>query len=96
MTAMFSWFCQCAKVILVLVAIVTYIIKIKMLSSCEIEDFVETHLCKLCDTPIARITGCVLIKDIGGRLPLELQCSLYQGQQGDANQSARGNYETPF
>ena len=32
----------------------------------EIEDFVETHLCKLCDTPtarihtpIARITGCV-------------------------------------
>ena len=25
-----------------------YIIKIKMHSSCEIEDFVETHLCKLC------------------------------------------------
>ena len=23
---------------------------------------------------------CVLIKDIGRRLPLELQCSLYQGQ----------------
>ena len=30
----------------------------KIHSSCsEIEDFVETHLCKLCDTPIARITG---------------------------------------
>ena len=26
---------------------------------------------------------CVLIKDIGRRLPLQLQCSLYQGQQGD-------------
>ena len=48
--------------------------------------FVETHICKLCDTPIARITGCVcpcvLIKYLGRRLPLELQCSLYQGQQG--------------
>ena len=25
-----------------------YIIKIKIRSSCEIENFVETHLCKLC------------------------------------------------
>ena len=25
-----------------------YIIRLKMHSSCEIEDFVETHLCKLC------------------------------------------------
>ena len=25
-----------------------HIIKIKIHSSCEIEDFVETHLCKLC------------------------------------------------
>ena len=33
---------------------------------------------------------CVLIKGIGRRLPLELQCSLYQGQQGDVNQSVRG------
>ena len=33
---------------------------IKIHSSCEIEDFVETHICKLCViTPIARITGCV-------------------------------------
>ena len=60
--------------------------KIYSATSCGIEDFVETHLCKLpgmCDTPIARITVCVLIKDTGRRLPLELQCSLYQGQQGD-------------
>ena len=38
---------------------------------------------------------CVLIKDIGRRLPLELQCS-YQGQQGDVRQSVRGNYKTRF
>ena len=33
----------------------------KIHSSCKIEDFVETHLCKLsvCDTPIARTTSCV-------------------------------------
>ena len=38
-----------------------YIRKIKTHSSCDIEDFVETHLCNLCcDTPIARIAGCVL------------------------------------
>ena len=37
-----------------------YIIKNNIHSSCEIEDFVETHLCKaMCDTPIARIRGCV-------------------------------------
>ena len=38
---------------------------------------------------------CVLIKDIGRRLPLQLQCS-YQGQQGDVGQSVRGNYKTRF
>ena len=27
-------------------------------SGCEIEYFVETHICKLCDTPILRIAGC--------------------------------------
>ena len=36
---------------------------------------------------------CVLIKDIGRRFPLELQCS-YQGQQGDVSQSVRGNCNT--
>ena len=38
-----------------------YIIKIKIHSSCEIENFVETHiyLQAVCDTPIARITVCV-------------------------------------
>ena len=42
----------------------------------------------VCDTPIASTYWvCVLIKDIGRRLPLELQCSLYQGQQGDVIQS---------
>ena len=77
-------------------AIYMYIVKIKIHSSCEIEYFVETHLCELCDTPIARITSCcVLIKDIGRRLPLQLQCR-YQGQQGDVSQSVRGNYETRF
>ena len=49
----------------------------------------------VCDTPIARITSCVLIKDIGRRPPLQLQCS-YQGQQGDVRQSVRGNYKTRF
>ena len=39
---------------------------------------------------------CVLIKDIGRRLPLQLQCSIYQGQQGDFSQSVRGNYKTRF
>ena len=38
---------------------------------------------------------CVLINDIGQRLPLQLQCS-YQGQQGDVSQSVRGNYKTRF
>ena len=38
---------------------------------------------------------CILIKDIGRRLPLQLRCS-YQGQQGDDNQPVRGNYKTRF
>ena len=38
---------------------------------------------------------CVLIKDIGQRLPLQLQCS-YQGQHDDLSQSVRGNYKSRF
>ena len=41
-------------------------------------------------------TGCVLIKDIGRRHPLALQCRLHQGQQSDVNQSVRGIYKTPI
>ena len=37
----------------------------------------------------------VIIEGMGRRLPLQLQCS-YQGQQGDASQSMRGNYKTRF
>ena len=36
------------------------------------------------------------MKGIGRRLPLEVQCSLCQGQQGDVSQSVRGNYKTRF
>ena len=71
--------------------------KIHSSSLCEIEDFVETHLCKLCVILYSgrayHWVSCVLIKDIGRRLPLELQCS-YQGQQGHVSQSVRGNYKT--
>ena len=36
-----------------------YLQRKKLLSSCEIEDLIETHLGKLCViTPIARVTGC--------------------------------------
>ena len=38
---------------------------------------------------------CALIKDIGRRLPLQLQ-SCYRGQQGDVCQSLSGNYTTRF
>ena len=76
---------------------VTDYYKKKLHSSCEIEDFVETHLCKLCDThDRAYYWMCVIIKDIDRRLPVELQCRLYQGQQGDVNESVRGNYRTRF
>ena len=67
----------------------------KIHSSCEIEDFVETHLCKLCVILRSHYKLCVLIKDIGRRLPLQLQCS-YQGQQSDYSQSVRWNYKTRF
>ena len=42
----------------------------KIHSSYEIEDFVETHLCKLCVySDRAYYELCVLMKDIGRRLP---------------------------
>ena len=50
-------------------------------------------------TPVATTAAggglCGLIKGIGRRLPLQLQCS-YQGQQDDFSQSVRGNYKTRF
>ena len=55
-------------------------VKIKIHCSCEIEYFVEAHLCKLCVILRSRVLRmCVLIKDIGRRLPLQIQCS-YQDQ----------------
>ena len=80
---------------LVVLYIVLYIVK-KIHSSCGIDDFVETHLCKLCVMLRCAYYGlCVLVKDIGPRFPLQLQCS-YQGQQGDVSQSVRGKYTTRF
>ena len=65
--------------------------------TCEIDDFVETHICKLCVILRSRVLlGVCPIKDTGRRLPFELQCSLYQGQQGDVSQSVRTNFKTCF
>ena len=41
-----------------------YIIKIKIHSSCEIEDFVETHLCKLCVILQSRVLRVVCPHDV--------------------------------
>ena len=54
----------------------------KIHSSCEIEDFVEPHLCKLCVILRSRALR-VVCPDIGRQLPLQLQQCSYQGQQGD-------------
>ena len=51
-------------------------IKINIHFGCEMEDFVETHLCKLCVILRSRIVLCVSSLKTGRRLPLELQCSL--------------------
>ena len=45
-------------------------------------------------TPIARSTGCVFITGIGQRLRSELQCGLYQGNQGEISPSVGGNSNT--
>ena len=47
--------------------------KIKLHSSCEIEDFNETHLCQQCVILRSRYYWtCVLFKDIGRRFSLKL------------------------
>ena len=70
--------------------------KIQIRSSCEIDDFVATHFSKLCVILRSRVLRVVCPRrDIGRRLPLQLQL-VHQGQQGDASQSVRGNYETRF
>ena len=60
--------------------------------------FVETHLCKLCvilrSRVLVGVSYILIIKDIGRRLSLELQCSFNQGQQGEVNQYVGGNYKT--
>ena len=54
--------------------IVILYIKIKMHSSCEIEDFVEAHLRKLrVILPSRVLLGVCPHEDAGRRLPLELQ-----------------------
>ena len=40
-----------------------YIIKIKIHSSCEIEYFVETHLCELCVILRSRVYRCQTVTD---------------------------------
>ena len=84
-----------------------YYYKIKILSSYEIEDFDEytpavrsNILSKLIFASCVWFSDrayyglCVLIENIGRRLPLHLQCS-YQSQQGDVSQSVRGNTIKP-
>ena len=103
-----NWMSECTLVCIVMSVDTRYsnntrsmigriIEKISLHSSCEIEDFVETHLSlqAVCDSDRAYHGLCVLIKDIGRRLPLQRQCS-YQGEQGDVGQSVRGNYKTCF
>ena len=68
----------------------------KIHSSCEIEDFVETHLCKLCVILRSRVVRVVCPhQGYKSAIRVQLQCS-YQGQQGDFCQSVRGNYKTRF
>ena len=61
--------------------------------------FVETHLCNLCvilrSRVLVGVSYILIIKDIGRRLPLELQCSFCQGQQGEVNQYVGGNNKKP-
>ena len=75
------------------------ITKVKVHPSCEIEDFSSSKLILASCVwypDRAYYWVCVLMKGIGRRLPLQLQRSLYHGQQGDVSQSVRGNYKTRF
>ena len=72
-------------------------------SSCEIEDFKfhrNSYLQAACDTPIARTTGCVCphhgYRSATPRRTTSTDCSLYQGQQGDVNQSSARKLYNPF
>ena len=65
-----------------------FIIKIEIHSTCEILApekidyiFVETFASCVLYSNRAYNWVCVLVNDKGRRLPLELQCTLYQGQQ---------------
>ena len=74
------------------------ILKTKLHSSCEIEDFVETHICKRCVILRSRVLLVVCPHQAyRSATPLEttVQCR-YQGQQGDVSQSVRGKYITRF
>ena len=56
------------------------IIKIKIHSSCEIEDFVETHICKLCVILRSRVLRVV-------RLPTASSSGLGETMRGVAEKS---------
>ena len=76
----------------------TYIITKEKHSSCEIVGYISSKLIfASCVWYSNRANHglCVLIKDIGRRLPLQLQCS-HQGQRSGARQSVRGNYKNRF
>ena len=73
-----------------------------MQSRYEMEDFVEPHICKLCLILRSRVLRGVCPQQgycKGWRLPLELQCKLYnlfRGHQGDVSQYGCGSYNTRF
>ena len=64
---------------------------IKILYSCDIEEFVETHLCKLCVLLRSRVFlgVCPHSRYRGRRLPLELACT--KVNRVHVNQSVHGN-----
>ena len=71
--------------------IYTYILK--YVYSCEIKDFVEPHICKLC----AILRSPVLLSlcpCYGYRSAPFLSTSLDQGQHSDVNQSVHGKHST--